>query len=546
MSEHLYRTFVHGTLVQESALCAGGTVEGGPTDLVCARNGAGRLTIPGTGLAGALIETAGRIFPDLLRRDKGRKSESHERITGKADTPPKGLEGRECPFLQSVWYFYPCHIDEPRTESRQGVGIRQATGATAREKGALFDAETIPAGTRWDFLLEIDTFRGEKQAEAIALLALQEWKQGRCWLGGSAARGMGWMKLEDMDVVRLPLSSQAVDAWPDNTQPLEWDPPLKSYLISVGGDAAPAGDHDPWNEGILGKPSEDDRFWYLTLEATIECTPEEAVRNGAYGLDALSVGGHAAHTLAPLAENLLSPLGQANGKHEDLAAAQDAPVVTTLCASGQRPEQPFLPGSGLRGPLRHAVSRLRRGAGADVVDPNWLHDPARAAGPEENGGKKNFDPIARLFGLEELGARLLIRDARLADSTNFQLALFQHHAEDEFTAGVFGSSKFDRTAVIAGSFHVRLVIEAQSKDELQDHIRTLLPALQLAGLGHLPIGGAKWRGLGWVPWTFTEACVQRAGDAPETGEQEQEPERVLGFLASKAGQRTQHSEVRVQ
>ena len=39
----------------------------------------------------------------------------------------------------------------------------------------------------------------------------------------------------------------------------------------------------------------------------------------------------------------------------------------------------------------------------------------------------------------------------------------------------------------------------------------LVPALELARLGHLPIGGGKWRGAGWIPWHIEKIELARAG-----------------------------------
>ena len=66
MSEKLYRTLVRGRLVQESALCVGGsTPEAGGADLPCARDGRDRLTIPGSGLA---------TFSDVLQKSSPRSA----------------------------------------------------------------------------------------------------------------------------------------------------------------------------------------------------------------------------------------------------------------------------------------------------------------------------------------------------------------------------------------------------------------------------------------------------------------------------------------
>jgi len=58
----------------------------------------------------------------------------------------------------------------------------------------------------------------------------------------------------------------------------------------------------------------------------------------------------------------------------------DAPFVTTLAATAKT-ERPYLPGGGLRGPLRQTASRLQRarkepdGRATLVRDPNWKDDP---------------------------------------------------------------------------------------------------------------------------------------------------------------------------
>ena len=59
-----YRTLVTGKLRQLSPLCVGGDVaEPGGVDRTAFRDGSGRLTIPGSGLAGALVETLSRLCP---------------------------------------------------------------------------------------------------------------------------------------------------------------------------------------------------------------------------------------------------------------------------------------------------------------------------------------------------------------------------------------------------------------------------------------------------------------------------------------------------
>ena len=124
---------------------------------------------------------------------------------------------------------------------------------------------------------------------------------------------------------------------------------------------------------------------------------------------------------------------------------------------------------------------------------------------------ENPDRVARLFGLDSRSGRLLVRDALPAEGTSPRLAWLQQHAEDEFTGGVFGSAMFDRVAVMSGRFETRLVIEARSMEELQPLCETLAPGLSLASAGFVPLGGGKWRGLGWVDWKWSRLQVIQAG-----------------------------------
>ncbi|HIQ20960.1 MAG TPA: hypothetical protein EYH34_06965, partial [Planctomycetes bacterium] len=472
-----------------------------------------------------------------------------KQITGKTKEPPKAGP-TEKGLLQSVVHVMPAHrivggrAEAPPqqpdsekhspTELRQGVGIRQATGATAAERKALFDLEAVPAGTKWEFFLEIDTLRGGPEVERLVLLAVAEWAQGRCWLGGSAARGTGWMNLENVELLRLPLTEKAVDAWPNNmfaSNDQRWD-----YLIKLPGTERAQGKEGlrSWAEQTESPVLPDNRFWYLRIDAQLEAGPAAS----GYGLDALSVGGHAAALIQPLSDNLLTP----NGVNAESFRGQynpHAPVVVTRRANQPRDQaEPLVPGSGIRGPLRHATSRWLRGQpgdngkGPEIPDPN---------DPSWDTDRDSDDSVSQLFGLTKRSARLLVRDGLLVRSASsddpasplFQLALFQHHAEDEFAGGAYGAGKFDRTAVIVGTFEVRLVIEAQAREELMGHLKTLTPALQLAELGHLPIGGAKWRGFGWLPWRFTRVELWRAGSPdPEPRRALRNPEKQDNWIVS--------------
>ncbi len=130
------------------------------------------------------------------------------------------------------------------------------------------------------------------------------------------------------------------------------------------------------------------------------------------------------------------------------------------------------------------------------------------------------DRVTAMFGAEELGGRILVQDGALA-GRDFKIARLEHHAEDEFTAGVYGGGKFDCNVLLAGAMSFRIVLEAPSLEDLQAMVQPLAPALELARLGQLPLGGGKWRGAGWLPWTFGPMELVCAGSGRERLERQE-------------------------
>lgn len=490
-----YCTLFVGRLVQESGFSTGGSsVQRHLVDDALARDGLGRLTLRGTGLAGALLATARKAsaVPDSWRTQPSR------------------------------WQVHNSHPDAEQNEPemRQGVGLRQDTGAAAT--GVLYDIEVTPRGTRWPFLLEVDTTDADgRLAEAIAAAALLEWLRGRCWIGRDVARGLGWMRLADLRVARL--TTAALTAWPDSGRPDPWE--LASALADTEGATEPVVVALAALAAAAPAPA---RSWhYIDLSGQIEVGPhrdddQDDDGPGGYGLDALSVGGHALAP-GPGPAAILAPSGMSRARRD---AAFDADM-TVLMSRGPEGLEPLLTGAGLRGPLRHLVSRLRRGRSRDVADPNLRDEPnelqpdpaatAAETGPacEDQGlAVAIADPVGKLFGTIDRSARLLVRDAVWEAGGEPVLALLQHHAEDEFSAGVFEDGKFDRMFLLQGRFAWRIVLETTDVHLLRWVRRALPVACSIGRAGHIPLGGAKWRGGGWVRWDVTAATIGIAGSDP--------------------------------
>lgn len=440
-----YRTLFVGTLVQESFLSLGGTDDPFTTvDSPFCRDGLGRPTLRGTGLAGALIATLRRL----------NNEDVSEKISGSA-------QGKHA----SVWRFFNSHPNNEVTfADRQHVAIDHETGAAA--EGPLFNAETLPPGTKWPFLLEVDTTDDHDNNFAdLARATLAQWVAGRCLLGREVARGMGWMRLDDLK--EYTLTTAHIDDWPNAKVSQDYP----AYLAQFAKDQQLKPEPVPAATETLPGWCE----YTLTLSA--------GERSDGYGIDSLSIGGHASEELAAAwDEAFLAP----DGMTEAAAKAAFDPdfAVVTLDQDGKR--IPYIPGSSLRGPLRHTLARLLK------------------------AGNKPDDSMISLFGTTKQSAKLLIRDAFLVEDQDksLQIAWFQHHAEDEFAGGAYASSKFDRMAVLQGSFSCNVVIEdATSEEKIAFN-----ELLELARQGQLGIGGGQWRGHGWLSWVISapvEPCQQK-------------------------------------
>src|SRR5690606_5241094 len=174
-------------------------------------------------------------------------------------------------------------------------------------------------------------------------------------------------------------------------------------------------------------------------------------------------------------------------------------------------DRPLLPGASVRGPIRHAFSRLERAAGHDVKDPHLVQGDV---GVEDLAGQA--------FGTVSKSSRILIRDARAEG--DWVAAKLHMHAEDEFSAGSYGSAKRDAVRVLKGTFPVRIVVEGATLSDVEPLEKIVDREVALGALGHLPIGGHKTRGAGaghWQakPWVVDDVAKARDWTAPKEADE---------------------------
>lgn len=433
-------TLFTATLVQDSALSVSGLDRESSADQPFTLVD-GTPTLVGRGLKGAAVAMAKRFFDPLPR--------------AVSDDIKHGA------LRRSAWEF----ADATTTAAarlRAGVGIRHKTGA--RAGGVLYDREVIPAGTTWPLTIRVDwSFVADedegREVEGILGYVLERhWAKGRCWLGSDVARGLGWCHIEELRAYRFDES--AYERW-----------------IAAGRPRQP---QDAPVEVPVVKPT---RSWcFRTLDVEIsfgEYRPERD--QAAWGLDMFAVGPHdTERAVQPTGDGLWAKPAWATG-------AQTPDVLATDRALLMEGGRPLLPGSSVRGPLRHAFSRAARAAGHVVADPHLV---------QGNVGAE--DVAGQAFGTIATSSRILIRDARA--EADWAAAKLHMHAEDEFSAGSYGSAKRDAVRMLKGVFPIRIVIEGSTPDEVEPLVALIDRQVALGALGHLPVGGHKTRGAGWGHW----------------------------------------------
>lgn len=436
-------TLFTATLVQDSALAVSGVDRESSGDQPFALVD-GVPILAGRGLKGAAVAMAKRFFDPLPRsvsEDAGRRTALRRSAWEFADANPVG--------------------DHVPLRTRAGVGIRHKTGA--RAGGVLYDREVVPAGTRWRLTLRVDWSQADEEAaEAEGILGYvlaEHWSKGRCWLGGGAARGLGWCHLEDLRAFRLDPASY--DRW-----------------VESGRKKLP----DALRDVPAARPT---RGWcFRTLDVDLSFGEHRPDPEGpAWGVDMLAIGPHDS-------ERATQPTGCGAWARPAWALAGDPtpdaiPTDRAILMDGDRP---LLPGSSVRGPLRHAFTRARNAAGEVVQDPHLVQG---AVDPEDAGGK--------LFGTVAKSSRVLVRDG--VTGSGWTAARLHMHAEDEFSAGSYGSAKRDAVRLLRGQFPVRIVVEGPDPDTVAPLVAEIDRLTALGALGHLPIGGHKTRGAGWGRWT---------------------------------------------
>jgi len=462
------------------------------TDALLRRNAAGEVIIPGTSLAGALRGLLTRLAPRLGEGGICQSLKNNAaggpcgcavcRLMGDVNPADEEREPRASASRLIVFDARP--VSNMPALVRDSVGINRATGAAARAGAAKFDLEVLPAGSVFALRMELrDT--GEEDEQLLAA-GLAEWRAGRGWLGGNAARGLGAFRLEDLQMLAVDLSNR------DSLLSfLKKDDPLEMAM-----------EEKDWLERHLKK-------LHITIPPKTEKIPFARSWFRFEGI--LRAEG---------------PLLTGDVTSSGATGFDRAPLVSSLNCW----HKPVLSGAGLRGVLRSHAERIARTlATLRAGNGDCFLSECPACDPVENRKEKalaSCDVLlkgrirstqevcnetlclaCRLFGSSRRGSRLIVEDAPFCgDGLVYKMLDFL--AVDRFTGGGAEGLKFDSLVLWKPAFKLQIYLDNPEDWELG----WLVLVLRDLACGMLSVGYGAARGLGRVRLADYSATIGYLGE----------------------------------
>jgi len=431
------------------------------TDSPIFRNTDHEILIPGTAISGALRTLATKILPsECLTLDESPQADF-------CDCPVCDLFGSiirgrdsENATASKIWTYDAILSDGSKRSIRDGTGIDRETKTSARAAQAKYDLEVVPKDSEFTFRLELQGDVTEENEDILADI-LSEWMHGRCYLGGSLARGLGNMQLGEVEVYTLDLST-----------------PEKLMRFLKEEEPVSAGSKDRgWLQDHAGKTriKNDSNDVYYRSFAQVEFTLQFT---GGFVINEILNAVRTGYDFSPYME-----FGEF-----------------------------VLPGSSLRGVLRSHAEKIARTlatlncaeSGEFLVicpacDPHAANSTPLAScnsllrnqiSPDMEVKEEQLCLACRLFGSSYRGSRLYVSDGYLVNSPRFKIMDFL--AIDRFTGGGKEGAKFDAQILWKPDFKVRIFLENPKEWELG----WLMLVFKDMNDGLLPIGSGqnKWFG----------------------------------------------------
>jgi len=473
---------ITGRIKATTAVHVGAGRENQCTDAPCRRDSRGRWVIPGSAVAGTLRSLATRLAPRFGHGPCA--ALINPKVTGYCGCrvcqlfgeikPGPDMENNEEQGSSSRVRFYDAPLkDMPGSPLiRDMVGISRYTNTASAT--AKFDAEVLPAGTTFCFRIELDSREEQEQCERLLAAALSEWQQGRGFIGGLTARGLGAFILEEVVVRGYNLNDGKG---------------LMDFLR----------DDTPWENG-----QEYQGYLPLLLEG-LEKDIQSKSKKPPYSFK------NFVQVKFPL--QFEGPFLVSDSSSAGLTRVDHAPLL----ASMHHGAKPVLPGSSLRGALRSHAGKIARTLSYHRDGPEGFKSSCPACDPLEKDVK---NPLAScdaffkdnryiseddsydtklclaclLFGSTRAGSRLIIKEAELAESYNPDYKLMDFLAVDRFTGGGKDGAKFDALALWRPTFEGDIIMFNPTEWELG----WLALVLRDLAAGHISLGFGSSKGFGKV------------------------------------------------
>lgn len=460
-------TIYHLHVRTQTALHVGGESRpNDPSDSLFRRRTDGNWIVPGTGIAGALRGHLTRITPALSGLNKKIMCDALTDTVSPdtiCDCIVCHLMGDLSPVdtaRASRLIVNDAVIHAKRSHIRDSVGIERMTGTAAREAGAKFDVETIPAKT--EFIIKLELEDADDIDRYLVDLALAEWAAGRVLIGGNTSRGLGALEVQRIEVERFDFNKNAADVYELLTRQ------SKPQTIAV---PTP---HRQWHGAYTHAPGSMQHWahieWTLAFDGfylTDDVTTSAQTNINHVSLPILP-GSSVRGVLRSQAERIARTLAHERATNEDeflqICAASD-PLVRRSVS-----DQPVM---GLE-------------SSAVRIEKKLALRPEQRQQPDETW----FDLSERLFGSVYFGSRLKCGDGALI-SKKVEKSL-DFVAIDRFTGGAAEGLKFDAKALWQPHFRCRLLLESPQGWELG----WLLYALNDAREGRLTFGFGAAKGFG--------------------------------------------------
>ncbi len=527
MTTHLIIT---GILTARTAVHIGSGNSNSLTDALIRRNGAGEPIIPGTAIAGALRAMLTRLAPnlqidnrktlcDVLKLPEPKKQPANEE-RGKSkpcgcivcqlfgDIKPTD-ETDDSIARASRLYVFDAVLNQtfevletskvlPATTVRDGVGINRTTGAAA--EAVKFDLEVLPQGTTFVLRLELRNYTGDDLAldKQLLAVALSEWQDGRAWLGGRVAQGLGGFKLENLKIIERDLNDKDQlmtflrhdNPWDDETGDTNW---VDKYLAEARRQV---------KSSTVDNPAITRRWIQaeFTLQATGPLVANDTTASVISGFD------HAPLLLG--LDSWRKPVltgaslrGVIRSHAEKIARTLTTIQVSSLYIDKPEKEQSKLRRQAFVAQCPACDPLASRRPGGEAVALESCDSLLKQLAPDkkkeiEERGDVEDEQLClacHLFGSTRRGSRLIVEDACFMDE-NPDYKMLDFLAIDRFTSGGADGAKFDALVLWKPHFRAQLYLENPQEWDLGWLALTLRD--MACGWLHVGMGAAK--GLGQV------------------------------------------------